>query len=139
MGIGAVLTMGLVYWMAMSSTTVAIRDGRVAVHTTADYLLPLMLQTVLLEVIIASIATVALTMIFSFRIAGPLYRFKMMLQGLAKGDVATQMYLRSDDQLKDLAQVYNETINKLNVRIKALKNASSLDEIKKELDNFKTS
>jgi len=63
----------------------------------------------------------------------------MMLQGLAKGDVATQMYLRSDDQLKDLAQVYNETINKLNVRIKALKNASSLDEIKKELDNFKTS
>jgi len=138
-GIGSVLTMGVVYWLAMNSTTVGIRDGRLAVHTTADYLLPLMLQTVSLEVIIGGIATVFLTMLISFRVAGPLHRLKMMLKGLAQGDVSTQMNLRSDDQLKDLAQVYNEAINKLNSRIKALKNISSVDEFKRELESFKTS
>ena len=99
-GLCSILAMGFVFWLAMNSTTVAIRDGRVAVHSTADYLLPLMAQTVLFEVILVSIVTVALTMIMSFRIAGPLYRFKMMLQGLAQGDFSTQMHLRSDDQLK---------------------------------------
>jgi methyl-accepting chemotaxis protein len=135
---GSVLTMGLVYWLAMNSTTVAIRYGRVAVHTTADYLLPLMFQTVLLEIIIGIIATIALTLIISFRIAGPLHKLKMMFQGLAKGDLSAQMYLRSDDQLKDLAQDYNEAIRQLNNKIKALKNISSMDEIKRELDQFKT-
>lgn len=138
-GIGSILTMGLVYWLAMNSTTVAIRDGRVAVHTTADYLLPLMFQTVLLAIIIGSIATIALTMITSFRIGGPLYRLKMMFQGLGSGDFSAQMQLRSDDQLKDVAQAYNEAVNKLNNKIKTLKNSSSLHEIKRELDNFKTS
>jgi methyl-accepting chemotaxis protein len=138
-GIGSILTMGLVYWLAMNSTTVAISDGRVAVHTTADYLLPLMSQTVLLGLVIGCIATVALTMIISFRIAGPLYRFKIMLHGLAQGDFSASMQLRSDDQLKDLAQAYNESIGKLNNKIKALKNISSAEELKRELDNFKTS
>jgi len=138
-GLGAVVAMGFIYGLAMSSTTVVIRDGRVAVHTTADYLLPLMFQTVLFEVIIVSIVTIALTMLVSFRIAGPLYRFKMMLQGLGQGDLSTQMHLRSDDQLKDLAQVYNEAVGKLNGKIKTLKNATSVDEIKRELDKFKTS
>jgi len=68
-----------------------------------------------------------------------LYRFKMMLQGLGQGDLSTQMHLRSDDQLKDLAQVYNEAVGKLNGKIKTLKNATSVDEIKRELDKFKTS
>lgn len=136
--IGSVLTMGLVYWMAMNSTTVAITNGHVRVHTTADYLFPLMFQTVILEVIIGTMATIVLTMIISFRIAGPLYKLKMMFLGLAQGDLSMQMHLRSDDQLKDLAQAYNEAINKLNIKIKALKNLTSIDEFKKELDNFKT-
>jgi len=138
-GLGAVLAMGLVYWLAMNSTTVAIRDGRVAVHKTAEYLLPLMFQTVSLEVIIVVIATISLTMIISFRIAGPLYRLKMMFQVLAEGDFSTQMHLRTDDQLKDVAQAYNDAINKLNNKIKVIKNLSSVDEMKRELDNFKTS
>ena len=137
-GLGSVLTMGLVYWLAKNSTTVAIWDGHVAVHTTADYLLPMMFQTVLLEVIIGTVATIALTMIISFRISGPLFRLKMMFLGLAKGDLSSQMQIRSDDQLKDLAQGYNEAISKLNYKIKALKNIASVDDIKRELDNFKT-
>jgi len=138
-GLGAVLAMGLVYWLAMNSTTVAIRNGHVGVHTTAEYLLPLMFQTVSLEVIIGTIATIALTMIISFRIAGPLYRLKMMFKDLGTGNLSTQMHLRSDDQLKDIAQAYNDAIHTLNIKIKSLKDISSMDEMKRELDHFKTS
>jgi len=137
-GIGSVLTMGVVYWMAMNSTTVVIEEGHVSVRTTAEYLFPLMVQTVSLELIIGSIATIALTILISFRIAGPLYKFKIMFQSLAQGDLSVQMNLRSDDQLKDLAQTYNEAINKLNNKIKKLKSVSSMDELKRELETFKT-
>ncbi len=138
-GVSSILAMSLVYWLALNSTTVAIKDGHVAVHTTAEYLWPLMFQTVLLELVFGTIATVALTLIISFRIAGPLHRLKLTLQGLGRGDLATQICLRSDDQLKDLAQVYNDAIYQLNGQVKLLKNASSVDEFKRELAKFKTS
>ncbi len=138
-GCGTVLAMGLMYWLAKNSTTVAIKQSHVAVHTTADYLLPLMLQTVLLECIIGCIATVFLVMIINRKIAGPLHELKIMFPLLAEGNLSTPMHLRPDDQLKDVAQAYNHMINKLNSKIKALKNISSLDAAKRELDKFKTS
>ena len=63
----------------------------------------------------------------------------MMLLGLSHGDLSTHMKLRSEDQLKDVAQAYNEAVDHFNSKIKTLKNASSVDEFKKELDKFKTS
>ncbi len=136
---GSLMTIGMVYWLAGHSTTVAIADGRVGVHTTAEYLLPLLLQTVFVQLLIVSLATIVLTLLISHKIAGPLYRFKLMLNGLGEGDVATMMKLRQGDQIQQVAQAYNDAINKLNYKIKMAKGASSVDEVKKVLSTFKTS
>ena len=74
--LGSLLTVALIYWLARHSTTVGIADGRVAVHTTAEYLLPLLLQTVFVVLVVVSLAAIVMTLLFSHKIAGPLYRLK---------------------------------------------------------------
>ena len=136
---GSLVTIGVVYWLARHSTTVAIINGRVGVHSTAEYLLPLLQQTFLIELCVVSLATIFMTVLVSHKIAGPLYRLKVMLAGLGEGDVSTRMHLRQGDQLQKVAESYNEAINKLDYKIKMLKNASNSADLKRELDKFKTS
>ncbi len=135
---GSVLIVALIYWLARQSTTVGIADGRIAVHTTAEYLLPLLIQTVLAELVIVSLAAIVLTLLFTHKIAGPLYRLKVMLGQLGEGDFSRSMRLREGDQLKQVAEAYNEAVEKINGKIKKSKNASSLDEVKNTLNTFKT-
>jgi methyl-accepting chemotaxis protein len=135
---GSVFTVALIYWLAQHSTTVGIANGRVAVHTTAEYLLPLLLQTVFVELVIVSLAAIVMTLLVSHKIAGPLYRFKVMLGKLGDGDFSSSMKLREGDQLQQVAIAYNEAVEKINIKIKAVKNASSLDEVKNTLNTFKT-
>jgi len=135
---GSLLTVALIYWLAGHSTTVGIANGRVAVHSTAEYLLPLLLQTVFVVLVLVSLATIVMTLFVSHKIAGPLYRLKAMLGVLGTGDFSSSMRLREDDQLQQVAAAYNEAVEKLNGKIKKAKNASSPDEVKNTLNTFKT-
>jgi len=82
---GSLLIATLVYWLAQHSTTVAIVNGHVAVHTTAEYLFPLLAQTISIELIVMSLITITMTLFISHKIAGPLYRLKMTFNNLGKG------------------------------------------------------
>ena len=134
--LGSLLAVAMVYWLAHSSTTVAIVDGKVGVHTTAEYLLPILLQTVAIELVVVAIATIVMTIFISHKIAGPLYRFKRCFEDLGNGNLSA-VHLRQDDQLKEVAVAYNEAVHKLNDKIKLLRNSSSIEEVKKILDTFK--
>jgi len=133
---GSLFTIVAVYWLAQNSTTVGIIDGRVAVHTTADYLLPLMVQTVAIELAVVSVLTIIMTLFISHKIAGPLYHLRMTFNKLGGGDL-TGLHLRQGDQLQKVASAYNEAVQKLSDKIKMLKNASSMEEVKKISDTFK--
>jgi len=135
---GSFLTVALICWLAQHSTTVGIADGRVAVHTTAEYLLPLLLQTVFVQLVVVSLAVIVMTLLFSHKIAGPLYRFKVMLGALGEGDLSKPMRLREGDQLQKVSEAYNEAVEKISEKIRKAKNASSLDEVKNTLNTFKT-
>ncbi len=135
--VGSLLTVAAIYWMAMHSTTVGIDNGHVAVHTTAEYLLPLLLQTVFIELAVVCLAAMLMMLFVSHQIAGPLYHLKLMLVKLGEGDFSSDMRLREGDQLKMVATAYNTAVEKINGKIKAIKEASSLDEVKNTLNNFK--
>jgi len=79
-----------------------------------------------------------MTLLVSHKIAGPLFRFKVMLGILGEGDLLSTMKLREGDQLQQVAVAYNEAVGKINEKIKKLKNASSMDEVKNTLNTFKT-
>ena len=71
--IGALLTISIVYFFAMRSTTVAIVNSSVVVKTTADFLLPALLQTVAVVMILIGLATIIVTLFTSHQIACLLY------------------------------------------------------------------
>jgi methyl-accepting chemotaxis protein len=135
---GSLFVVAAVYWLARNTTTVGIMDGRVAVHTTAEYLLPLMLQTVAIQLAMVSFFTIMMTLFVSHKIAGPLYRLKATLRALGNGNLRL-MRLRERDQLQEVASSYNEALEKLNDKIKRIKGSSSIEEMRKILDTFKLS
>jgi methyl-accepting chemotaxis protein len=93
----------------------------VVVRTTADFILPLLVQTVVIVSVLVGLATILVTLFVSHKIAGPLYRFKMVMQALSSGDFSTDFRIRHLDQLQDIATAFNAMIGKIRSELKSLK------------------
>lgn len=132
--LGGLLTIGLLYLLAMRSTTVSFVNSRVVVRTTADFLLPVLIQTVAIATIIVGLATIAVTLFVSHKIAGPLFRLKKVMGELENGDFSADFHIRHLDQLQDLATAFNEAIRKIREKIQALKDG--LKVLKDGLDDI---
>ena len=122
---GALLTICLLYVFAQCATTVAIVNARVTVASAADYILPLLVQTVVITTIIVGIAAGAVTLFVSHKIAGPLFRFKQTLKELSAGNFTNQVRLRKGDQLTDLQEEFNNM-------------AGAVHDVVREYENFRS-
>ena len=132
--VGGLLTVGILYLLAMRATTVSIVDSRVVVQNTANFILPVLIQTVIIVMVIVGLAVIAVTLFVSHKIAGPLYRFKKAIQALTEGDFSSEFKIRRLDQLQDLADAFNGMINKVRAELKALK--YNFGSLKEKLDNI---
>ena len=130
---GSLVTIAFLYYLARVSTTVSIINSRVAVTTTSDFILPLLIQTVVVVTIFVSVATILVTLFVSHHIAGPLYRFKQTFKDLADGIFTKKISLREGDQLKEMAEEINHMINA--VRTQAQIAQEQLTAIKKEAES----
>lgn len=132
--VGGLLSIGILYLLAMQSTTVSIVNSRVVVKTTADFILPILVQTVIIVMVIVSIATIFVTLFVSHKIAGPLYRFKKTMKELEAGNFAEDFRIRHLDQLRDLAETFNSMIRK--IREEALILKGSFKNLEEKLNNI---
>ncbi len=132
--LGGILTIGILYVLAMKSTTVSFVNSRVVVRTTADFILPILIQTVAIVTVLVGLATILVTLFVSHKIAGPLYRFKKVLQALTEGDFSGDFKIRHLDQLQDLADAFNRMILKIKTELKAVKD--NFRSLKEKLDNI---
>jgi methyl-accepting chemotaxis protein len=126
--VGGIVTMAVLYLCTTQSSTVAFVNSRAVVRTTADFLLPLVIQTVVIVTILIGIAAIAMTLFVSHKIAGPLYRLKKIMEALGEGEISGGFRLRHKDQLQELARSLNETMMKMRSK------ASALKELAKKLD-----
>ena len=76
-----------------------------------------------------------LGLLFSHKIAGPVYRIEKSVEEIAKGNLALKIKLRKGDEFWDLADIINTMTENLSVSIKSNKNAVS--EIQKSLNEIK--
>ena len=114
---GTAVTIVALYFLSRHSTSVAFVDARVKVMTTADFLLPLMVQTLIIVMGFVSAATVVVTLYVSHKIAGPLYRFKQTFRELTVGNFTRPVTLRKGDQLLDVAGDFNRMIMVLSTQL----------------------
>lgn len=132
--LGGILTIAILYLLAMQSTTVSIINSRVVASTTADFLLPILIQTVIIVTIMTSLATIAVTLLVSHKISGPIFRFKQVMETLGKGDFSQEFHIRHLDQLQDLANEINLMVVTTKRELQQLK--FSFTSLKEKLDNI---
>lgn len=132
--LGGLLTIGMLYLWAGKANTVAIVNSRVLVRTTADFILPILIQTVIAVLIFAGLAVIALTLLVSHKIAGPLYHLKNAIEKLEGGNFAEDFHIRRGDQLQNIAGNFNKMIRRLREVIRSLK--KDIPALKEKLDSI---
>jgi signal transduction histidine kinase len=119
--ISSVLTIALLFWLSEGSNTVAIENTHVIVKTTADFMLPLTIQTIVIVFLLSSIGLIFLTLLFSHKISGPLYRLTQEINRLEQGDLTTRFQVRGTDQLQKFSEKLFEMCAGLRTRYTRLK------------------
>lgn len=76
-----------------------------------------------------------LPLLFSHRIAGPVYRIEKSILDITKGNLTLKISLRKGDELTDLAEIINAMTENLRNTIALNKEVSAA--IQKDLDNIK--
>lgn len=111
--LGTLVTGIVLYLFSSHSTTVTFENTRAVVKSTADFILPILIQTIIVVTIIVGIATIILTLFVSHKIGGPLYRFKEEMKTIGAGNLKTGFHIRKTDQLQDIASGLNTMIESL--------------------------
>ena len=119
--IGSLMIGVLIYAFSLRSTTVVFEHSRAMVKSTADFILPILLQTILVVSIVVAISTIILILFISHKIAGPLYRLKKELSTIGGGNLANGFSIRKDDQLQEMAVCVSSMVKGLRDRIANLK------------------
>jgi nitrogen fixation/metabolism regulation signal transduction histidine kinase len=78
-----------------------------------------------------------LTVFFSHRLAGPLYRFEKACHTVIDGNYTDSVTLRKGDEMQNLAQLFNEMTRSSADRLKALYDASDKTEKDEIVNNLK--
>jgi len=112
----------LLYFFSSKSTTVSFENTRAVVKSTAEFIFPILVQTIVIVTLAIAIITVILTLFISHKISGPLHRFKKELEIIGEGDLKSDIKLRTNDQMQELADTLNETKKALRERLNELRN-----------------
>ncbi len=68
---------------------------------------------ILFELPILLLLACFIGIVFSLKIAGPVYRLQKAARDVASGDLTTSISLRSDDELKNLSDAFNSVIENM--------------------------
>jgi len=123
--VSSILIGGILFFLSRNSTTVAIENTKVVVKTTADFVLPMVIETLLLVSLFSAAAVLMLTLFISHKISGPLYRFRREIEALRGGDFTRNFNIRGGDQFKHLSQSLSEMCGSLRYKCAALKDKTS--------------
>lgn len=69
---------------------------------------------------VVSIAIAVISLFFSHKIAGPLYRFEQSMEAVGSGDLTCVVRLRAGDQFQRLEKTMCTSINSMNQRVKGM-------------------
>jgi methyl-accepting chemotaxis protein len=119
--VASALTGASLYYFSQHTTTVAFEHLKVVVKSTADFIMPIMVGTLIIVTLLVAAATIIVTLFTSHRIAGPLYRLKIELDKMKNGDFSCPVRIRTKDQLQHLASNFEEMRLNLKGSVKALK------------------
>jgi nitrate/nitrite-specific signal transduction histidine kinase len=88
-------------------------------------------------ILIIVVQIALLTIFFSHKLAGPIYRFEKMCHTLIEGNYTDKIYLRRGDEMQNLANLINEVIRTTDERLTALRDAKTEEEKNRVVSSLK--
>jgi HAMP domain. len=156
---GSVISGLIMYAMSACTVTTAFENLRLTIKSTADYILPMVLFSSIVVLILIGIATIAVTLFTSHKIAGPLYAIEKRVDDVAALNLKTEFRLRTGDEIKPLAVGLDVMVSNLRKAVKEIDKSLSefeavmgkpgcanmqpearnkLEELKKAIEKFTT-
>jgi methyl-accepting chemotaxis protein len=124
--LGALIFGVTIYFMSRSALTTTFDNSRLAIRSTADYLLPSIILSGIAVITIVGFAAIVMTLLASHKIAGPLYRIGKDVDEIASGSLSVNFVLRGGDEIKELAGKLNGMALSLRSKVVAI-NAALAD------------
>ena len=105
---GVVLSTVLLLSFSQGTLTSTFKDSRLVVTKTSWAIFPAIMYTNLISLGLITLATIAVVLFISHKIAGPMFRFEKELKAIGQGDLTVRIILRKGDQFKDMAESLNQ-------------------------------
>ena len=110
----------VVYLYGTRTITTAFVHSKLRVMSTGEFLLPALAICTLAVAGVVAVLAAGRLLVLSHRIAGPLYRFRMVFKALVEGNFSIRASIRKHDYLHTDARALNEMIEALETRIRGL-------------------
>ncbi|MEA1969533.1 MAG: methyl-accepting chemotaxis protein [Thermodesulfobacteriota bacterium] len=118
---GSVL-FALIFSFFSSNTLSIVYDNyHLQLGTTPGILLNKIFSAQWLFIVLGGFTVIGITLLLTHRIAGPFFRFEKTLDSMNKKDFTQQIYLRTKDEGKELAQKINLFNNEISSDIAKIK------------------
>ncbi|MCK5685962.1 methyl-accepting chemotaxis protein [bacterium] len=129
------ITGGLIYGVLRTDVSRGWLVNTFGLSDADDMLLPAVLVAEIISFLIVGV----ISLFVSHRMAGPIYRFEKVTEGMSQGDFTIHVKLRDKDEFKDLADSFNNMINKLTEHMDELKDSSQdyIKDVQQYLDKQK--
>ena len=101
------LMAGLFMYISNNTMTTGYYGSRLTIEKTSSFFLVPFIFIMLIAGIAVGISAVVVFILFSHRIAGPLFRFEKDLKDISAGDLTKRINLRKTDQLVELKETMN--------------------------------
>ena len=85
----------------------AVAEAQAAGGTAADALPGVLIQVLVTSAVILFPILFSFGVLFTFRIAGPIYRFERFLESLARGEESRPCKIREGDEFVELCELLN--------------------------------
>ncbi len=126
--LGAVVSTGLLFLLSQGSLTSTFENSKLVIRKTSVAILPSMIYTNLVTLALVTVATIAVVLFISHKIAGPMFRLARELKEIQEGDLTKNIRLRKEDQITEMAAGINALSTSF--RAKILELESELDRLK---------
>jgi methyl-accepting chemotaxis protein len=111
--IEALMAVGLFLYLSKGTLTTGYIGSELKITRTYDFFLPMLLLSNIIIVGVTGIIGIVVLVFMSHRIAGPMFRFERVLDGINEGDLTRRFKLRDGDQFKELEERINQMSNTL--------------------------
>lgn len=134
----AAISAVLIYLFSSHSVTTVFENSKIAIKTSAEFIMPGLILSALVSAGLVSLATIIVVLFISHRIAGPLYKLESSLEKMGGGDLSFDISFRKNDEMRAISEGFNKTRRRLNGMVSGIK--KSLKEgrdVGEKLEEFK--